>query len=256
MQPISTLIVDDERLARSRLRRLLNPDPEIEIAGECANGLEAVDFLRRHTPGLVFLDVQMPGMDGFEVLQKAKSEPLPVVVFVTAYDHYALRAFEVHAFDYLLKPFDRRRFHQTLARAKTQVKLLRQKDWDQRIGGLLDNLDTERRDLNRIAIRAGGYIHLLDAGSIDWVEAADNYIKFHCGSEIHVSRETMASIEKRLDPSRFIRIHRSTIVNADRVKEIQPSRFGDYQVVLRDGAVLALSRAIRNRLRARLVNGG
>jgi len=253
MQPISTLIVDDERLARSRLRRLLDPDPEIEIAGECANGPEAVDFLRHHNPGLVFLDIQMPGMDGFEVLKKTKSEPLPVVVFVTAYDHYALRAFEVHAFDYLLKPFDRRRFHQTLARAKTQVKMLRQTDWDQRIGGLLAKLDNEQRDLDRIAIRAGGYIHLLDADSIHWIEAADNYIKFHCGTEVHISRETMTSIEKRLDPSRFIRVHRSIIVNADQVKEIQPSRHGDYQVLLRDGAILALSRANRSRLRAHLL---
>jgi len=253
MQPIPTVIVDDERLARNRIRRLLSLDPEIDIVGECANGPEAAETLGREPVELLFLDVQMPGMDGFSVLEGLPRERLPVVVFVTAYDTYALRAFEVHAFDYLLKPFDRTRFFDVVKRAKAQVTLVRSGDVNRRLLELLEGMEHRRSDANRIAIRTGGHVVLVKTQNIDWVEAADNYVCLHCGGETHVVRETMNSFERRLDTNRFLRIHRSTIVNLDRIKEMQPWFRGDYQVVLHDGTKLTLSRSYRDRLRTVLM---
>ncbi|MFN7919208.1 MAG: LytTR family DNA-binding domain-containing protein [Bryobacteraceae bacterium] len=252
-QQISAVIVDDERLARNRIRRLLSLDSDIDVMAECANGPEAVEFLASQTPELLFLDVQMPGMDGFGVLDSLGREQLPVVVFVTAYDTYALRAFEAHAFDYLLKPFDRKRFNDVLRRAKTQVGLRRGGQVNQRLLELLEGMEQKRTDPTRIAIRTGGHVVLVKTQTIDWVEAADNYVCLHCGGETHVVRETMNSFERRLDPNRFLRIHRSTIVNLDRIKEMQPWFRGDYQVMLHDGTKLTLSRSYRDRLRGVLL---
>lgn len=253
MPLIRTVIVDDERLARNRLRRLLSLDPDIDVVAECATGAEAVALLCTQLPELLFLDVQMPELDGFGVLEKLNRESLPVVVFVTAYDSYALRAFEVHAFDYLLKPFDRKRFTEVIRRAKTQVTLVRSGQVNQRLLELLEGLEQRRSDPARIAIRTGGHVILVKTHAIDWVEAADNYVCLHCGGETHVVRETMNSFERRLDPNRFLRIHRSTIINLDRVKEMQPWFRGDYQVVLNDGTKLTLSRSYRDRLRSVLL---
>lgn len=249
MQAIRTLIVDDERLARNRIRRLLCLDPELEIVAECANGEEAVEALRQRRPRLLFLDVQMPGMTGFEVLQQLPPEDRPVTVFVTAYDEYALRAFEAHAFDYLLKPFDRKRFQDVVRRAKSQISLLRHGDLNSRLAQLLEGMEKGRPDSGRIAIRAGGHVILVKIPTIDWVEAADNYVCLHCGAETHVVRETMNAFEKRLDGNRFLRIHRSAIVNLDRIREMRPWFRGDYQVILQDGTQLTLSRSYRDRLK-------
>lgn len=253
MQPIRTLIVDDERLARNRVRRMLAFDPEVEVAGECANGEEALAQMESAPPDLLFLDIQMPAMDGFELLSKVDREKLPVVIFVTAFDEYALKAFEAHAFDYLLKPFDRRRFGDVLRRAKTQVGLVRAGNANGRLLDLLQEMETRRHDHTRIAIRSGGHVVLVKTQSIDWVEAADNYVCLHCSGETHVVRETMNSFERRLDQHRFLRIHRSTIVNLDRVKEMQPWFRGDYQVMLQDGTKLTLSRSYRDKLRGVLL---
>jgi two-component system LytT family response regulator len=252
-QAISALIVDDERLARNRIRRMLAFDPEIEVAGECSNGEQAVAAISGQAPQLLFLDVQMPGMTGFEVLQTLDQERMPVVVFVTAYDEYALRAFEAHAFDYLLKPFDRKRFSDVVRRAKSQVSLLRTDRVNARLVELLEGIEKGRPDHGRIAIRTGGHVILVKTPSIDWVEAADNYVCLHCGGETHVVRETMNAFEKRLDSNRFLRIHRSTIVNLDRIKEMRPWFRGDYQVILNDGTNLTLSRSYRDKLKSALL---
>ncbi|MEZ5401732.1 MAG: LytTR family DNA-binding domain-containing protein [Bryobacteraceae bacterium] len=253
MPGISALIADDERLARNRIRRLLTLDADIEIIGECDSGTEAVEAMRQNLPQLLFLDIQMPGLDGFGVLEAVDRDRFPVVIFVTAYDAYALKAFEVHAFDYLLKPFDRKRFYEVLKRAKDQVALIRSGETNSRLLELIENLDAQRPNAGRIAIRSGGHVTLIKTESIDWIEAADNYVCLHCGGETHVVRETMNSFEKRLDPNRFLRIHRSTIVNLDRVKEMQPWFRGDYQVILHSGAKLTLSRSYRDKLRGVLL---
>ncbi|MEZ5354248.1 MAG: LytTR family DNA-binding domain-containing protein [Bryobacteraceae bacterium] len=253
MSPIKALIADDERLARNRIRRLLSLDADIEIAGECESGTQTVEAMRAQQPHLLFLDIQMPGLDGFGVLEAVDREKFPVVVFVTAYDAYALKAFEVHAFDYLLKPFDRKRFHEVLKRAKQQVTLIRSGETNSRLLELIENLDSQRPGVGRIAIRSGGHVALVKTDSIDWVEAADNYVCLHCGAETHIVRETMNSFEQRLDPHRFLRIHRSTIVNLDQVKEMLPWFRGDYQVILHTGAKLTLSRSYRDKLRGVLL---
>jgi two-component system LytT family response regulator len=249
MERIKTLIVDDERLARNRVRRLLSLDPDIEITGECAHGAEAMKALGAQAPHLVFLDIHMPGIDGFGVLESLERDQLPVVVFVTAHHAYALKAFEARAFDYLLKPFDRKRFHETLKRAKSQVELARNPATNRRPIELMENLDATRQEKTRVAIRTGGHVVLVKTESIDWVEAAGNYVCLHCAGETHVVRETLNSFEAKLGAGRFLRIHRSTIVNLDRVKEFQPWLRGDYQVVLQDGTKLTLSRGYREKLR-------
>jgi two-component system LytT family response regulator len=253
MPPVRALIVDDERPARHRVRRLLTLDPDIDVIGECATGDEAIEVLQSTRPDLLFIDIQMSGSDGFAVLRTIPQQDMPVVVFVTAYDSYALRAFEAQAFDYLLKPFDRRRFAEVLKRAKQQVELKRQGAVNTRLLTLLEGIDQKRLESDRIAIRSGGSTVLLRTANIDWVEAADNYVNVHCGGETHLVRETMQSFEQRLDPARFVRIHRSTIVNLDRVTQIQPWLRGDYQVVLQDGSKLALSRSRKDKVRSLLV---
>jgi two-component system LytT family response regulator len=256
MALIRTLIVDDERLARNRVRRLLALDPEVEVAGECTSGEEAIERLKREIPDLLYLDVQMPGADGFAVLRSIDQDNFPVVVFVTAFDAYALRAFEAQAFDYLLKPFDRKRFNDVLRRAKAQVELKRQGQVSTRLMSLLEGIDQKRPEGDRIAIRSGGSVALVKAATIDWVEAADNYVCLHCGAETHVVRETMNSFERKLDANQFVRIHRSAIVNLDRIKAIQPWLRGDYQVILQDGTRLSLSRTHRDKVKSLLLKPG
>lgn len=245
---IRAIVVDDEPLACERIRMLLDGQADVEIVAECRNGADAVRAIQQLAPDLVFLDVQMPELDGFEVLERLSPGRLPVIVFVTAYDQYALKAFEVSALDYLLKPFDRERFTKALERARSEVEHRKDGSANERLLELLSDLRGARRPLERIIVRSGGRVFFLRADEIDWIEAAGNYVRLHAGSEDHLYRETMAGMEKKLDAKRFARIHRSTIVNLDRIKELQPWFRGDYVVLLRDGRKLTLGRAYRDRL--------
>jgi len=251
---IRTCIVDDEPLARERIRTLLSGEPDIEVVGESGDGPAAVATIRAARPDLLFLDVQMPGSDGFGVLQALEAEIPRAVIFVTAYDQYALQAFEVHALDYLLKPFSSRRFHRALQRARAE--LLRQAEGDvhERILSLIEQFRHPRRP-ERIVVRSVGRVSFLRIDEIDWVEAEGNYVRLHTGAASYLLRETMKGIEAKLDPDRFIRIHRSTIVNTDRIKELQPLFHGEYAVILRDGTRLTASRGPENKIR-RLVDAG
>ena len=245
---IKTLIVDDETPARRRIRRMLAAESDVEVVGECGDPRKAVEFIQQRNPDLVFLDVQMPGLDGFGVLESLPPKNVPEVIFVTALDQYASRAFEVRALDYLLKPFDRARFRQALDRARTQIRQLGVHTLDPRLSQLLENLASKPRQTDRIVIKSAGRIMLLRTDEIDWVEAADNYVRVHAGAESHLLRETLAALETRLNPAKFMRIHRSTVVNIDRVKELQPWFHGDYIVILQDGSRLNLSRTYRDRV--------
>jgi two-component system LytT family response regulator len=251
---IRALIVEDEPLARERVRALLAAEPDVEIVGEARDGLEAVEAIRREAPDLVFLDVQMPELDGFGVIERLGALNMPVVVFMTAYDQYALRAFEVNALDYLLKPFDRERFQRAVERARGHLDPQGAGALSQRLLGLLQNLKGSPRYLERLVVRSSGRIFFLKAEEIDCVEACGNYVRLCVGDDEHLLRETMTSLEAKLDPSRFLRIHRSTIVNVERIKELQPSFHGDYVVMLLSGKRLTLSRGYRDRLQEILDN--
>lgn len=245
---IRALVVDDEPIAREGLRMHIAAEADMEVIGECANGLEAVRAIEEHAPDLVFLDVQMPGLDGFGVLEAIGAEQMPAVVFVTAYDQYALKAFEVHALDYLLKPFDHERFQKAIERARMEIQKETSRDVNTRLLALLENLRSEQRHLERLVIKAGGRIFFMNVDEIDWIEAADNYVKLHAGSETHLLRETVNNMESRLDPEKFVRIRRSTIIHINRIKELRPLPNGEYTVVLRNGTELSSSRRYRGRL--------
>ncbi len=253
MERVSALIVDDERLARKRIRRFLCAEPGMEVIAECENGPQAAAFLQERRPDILFLDIQMPGLDGFGVVQSLNSGVRPMIIFVTAFDDYAVRAFEVHAFDYLLKPFDRKRFQETLQRAKSQLERLRGGDMGERLAALMENLREPKRAVDRIAIRSGGHVFFVRTRDIDWIEAADNYVCLHCGPDTHILRETMNALETRLDGDTFLRVHRSTIVNVDRIKELQPWFRGDYRILLQNGMELTMSRSYRDRLQNTLL---
>lgn len=250
MARIRTVIVDDEPIARRGLRTQLAAEKDFEIVAECRSGREAVAVIQQTAPDLVFLDVQMPELDGFEVIEAISAERMPAVIFVTAYDKYALRAFDVHAIDYLLKPFDVERFSRALQRARQQVERRSIQDLSQRLKGLLDDLQTAptRKYAERLVIKTSGRIFFLSTAEIDWIEAADNYVRIHSGRDEHLLRETMSSLEKRLDPDQFMRIHRSRIVNIRRVKELQPLFRGEYEVRLEDGTRLESGRGYRANL--------
>jgi two-component system, LytTR family, response regulator len=254
MRPIRTLIVDDEPAAREGMRHLLAADPEVVLAGECSNGREAVAAIRDTSPDLAFLDVQMPELDGFGVLREVGVERAPAVVFVTAFDQYALRAFDVHAVDYLLKPFTDDRFRQSLDRAKQLVRQGRLGDLSRKLAALLDNDESApaQRYLDRLVVKSGGKVTLLPVGEIEWIDAEGDYVRIHVGKTWHLLRETMKNLEDQLDAARFVRIHRSTIVNLEKVKELQPFFRGEYVVVLHNGTTLKLSRGYRDNLEARL----
>ena len=261
MAVLRVLIVDDEALARERIRRLLRRESDVVIIGEATNGSEGIDAIRKEAPDLVFLDVQMPDLDGFEVLEQLRDQKLPGIVFVTAYDQHAVRAFEVHALDYLLKPFTSERFRTAFRRVRS---LIAQPEGlnDANLGKLIDQLVAERRELEqlvtqreprfaeRLLIRSDGKVYFVKAQEIDWIEAAGNYVHLHVGANRHLLRETISGLQGRLDPARFARIHRSTIVNLDRVKEMRPWFAGDYIMVLESGEELKLSRNFRDALMA------
>ena len=257
--PIKAVIVDDEALARDAIRLRLKGEPDIEVVGEAADGADAVDLLRKIHPDLLFLDVQMPVMDGFEVIEHVPSEHLPIVVFVTAYDQYALKAFETHALDYLLKPFTASRFHAAIDRARLEVAKSGDRGTHQRLVELLEERRRARartpdRDgtgqgyLTRLAVKRNQRIALVGAADIDWIESSGNYAHLHAHGASHVVRMTMGELERRLDPARFARIHRSTIVQIDRIQDIIAAWHGDFDVTLRDGTVLRLSRNYRDRV--------
>ncbi|HET7291322.1 MAG TPA: LytTR family DNA-binding domain-containing protein [Vicinamibacteria bacterium] len=249
---IRVLIVDDEPIARERLRTLLAPGADVEIVGECSDGNEAVDTIRKERPDLVFLDVQVPELDGFGVVKALEGEKLPAIVFVTAYDQYALQAFEVHAVDYLLKPFDEERFRLALERARRTVEAEAGNGVNDRLLALLKDLKPEPQFLERVVVRSSGRLFFLRTDEIDWVESSGNYVCLHAGKESHLVRETMSALEARLDPAQFIRIHRTAIVRIDQIKELHPLFHGEYEVVLRDGTRLTLSRSYRDRLQGLL----
>lgn len=242
------LIVDDEPLARERIRSLLRDEPDFELVAECADGNQAVTAFHQHAPDLVFLDIQMPGKDGFEVLRALDGQRLPMVIFVTAYDQHALKAFEVHALDYLLKPFKQARFKQTLQRAR---ELLGRRgggdddDVSKRLLELLGRQAPAREHLTRIVVRDGERVLFVKTDQIDYIESAGNYVVLHAGKDNHVVRETLTSLEERLEPKQFLRISRSTLVNVDQIKELQPLFKGEHVVVLQNGKQLTMTRGLR-----------
>ena len=247
---IRVLIVDDEAHARARLRQSLKGEADFEIIGECANGREALEAIRRDRPDLVFLDIQMPRLTGFDVCAQLSDEgaPLPFIIFCTAYDQYALKAFEVHAIDYLLKPFDRERFKESLAHARAQLQRAQPASADPRLTELLDALRLGAKQDDRLVFKENGRVIFVRVNAIDWLEADGNYVRIHCGTESHYVRETLAGLEAQLPADKFMRISRSAIVNLDRIKEFQPLFYGDYAVILQTGAKLTLSRNYRDRL--------
>jgi len=246
---IRTLIVDDEPLARDGLRTRLTLSRDVTVVGEAADGIDAVAAIGRLLPDLVFLDIQMPGIDGFEVLARAGREHFPSVVFTTAYDRYALQAFEVHALDYLLKPISARRLEQALDRVRHELQRDEAED-RAKVAALLDSRERDSAGfVSRWAVKQQDRYVLLKADDVDWIEAAANYVRFHARREVFVMRGTLAALEQTLDPARFVRIHRSTIVNVDRVKEIKPEWHGDFDVTLTSGKLLRMSRNYRTLLR-------
>jgi len=245
MRSIKTLIVDDERLAREKVRALLADDADIEIVGECANGADAIAAVRKQKPDLVFLDVEMPGANGFQVLQRLRGERLPMVVFITAHDEYAVRAFEVEAIDYVMKPFDRKRFADALRRAKRQMN----EPEEEAEGRILRLLERMLKPLDHFVVKQRDRTFLLPVQEIDWIEAEGKYVRLHAAGAAHLVRESIGDVEERLDARRFLRIHRGTIVNVKRILEMHRGFGGGIFVVLRDGTKLTMSRRYRTRIR-------
>ena len=250
---IRTLIIDDVALARERLKRCLADETEIEIVGECDNGENAVADIRSLAPDLIFLDVQMPALDGFGVLEALKDERAPEVIFVTAYNDYAIQAFEVNALDYLLKPVDCERLSKAVERAKSRLGQSNRDDHlDSRFRALLAEIKTGSKFLKRLTIKLTGRTILLPTDEVDWIETHGNYLKVHTGRESHLIRGTMQSLETKLDPEKFVRVHRSVIVNVEKIKEIYPRSNGDQDLVLQNGRQLMLSRNYRDKFFAAL----
>jgi two-component system, LytTR family, response regulator len=250
---IRAVIVDDEELARERIQSLLREHEDVDVVGVCTDGPSAVETIERTQPNLVFLDVQMSGMDGFEVveqLEQLSMPKMPAFIFVTAYDGHALRAFEIHALDFLLKPFDEARFVKALDRARTQIERQNGTRIDSHLLSLIEELRGERKYPERLIVKSGGRVFFVRSDEIDWVEASGNYVKIHTKSEAHLLRESMKNMEGKLDPKIFVRIHRSAIVNIDRIKELEPWFHGEYIVIMRDGTRLTASRVFSDRLSA------
>lgn len=253
MEVIKTLIVDDERLARETLRLLLENHKQFEIVGECKNGREAASMIQKENLDLVFLDIQMPEMNGFEVIEEVGADKMPVVVFVTAYDQYALQAFEARALDYLLKPFDDERFEQALERASERIRQRQVGELSTKlvdlIGSRTDPAEIDASNepakgsyLERIMIKERGSIFFIKVDEIDWIEAAGDYVSIHTDSKSHLLRETMSGLIKKLHPRQFVRVHRSSIVKIDSIRELKPYFHGDYVIILKNGKELKLSR--------------
>jgi two-component system LytT family response regulator len=251
-RPLRTLIVDDEPLAREGVRMLIGSDPEISIVGEVDNGRDAVTAILEHHPDLLFLDVQMPEQDGLSVLRRISVDRLPMVVFVTAFDRYAIAAFDAHAIDYLLKPVEADRFAVTMARVKSRFR-------ERELSGITDRLLALMKDtdslvgepktyIERVPVPYSGKVQIVPVLTIDWAEAEDDYVRLHVGKSSHLIRKTLSAFEAELDPKQFIRIHRSHIINAARMRELRPQGQGEYSVVLSDGTELKLSKSYKDRI--------
>ena len=265
---LKVLVVDDDKYARASLRTFLSAEPDVEVVAECLNGREALEVLAGDGEvDVVFLDVDMPEMDGFGLLEALGGARVPAVVFVTAHEHYAIRAFEVHAQDYLVKPYTRERFRQALARARAEAEERGEQSRGERMQAMLEELREEQRGLERLLAGGTPYLErmmvktpqkvlLLPVEEIDWVEAEGNYVRLHAGKESYLVRWKIGALEARLDPRRFARIHRSHVVNLDRVKELRPWFAGDFIVALKDGTELKLSRSYRTALEERLGAAG
>jgi two-component system, LytTR family, response regulator len=252
--PLTTLIVDDEPLAREGLRLLLSEDPEVSAVYEAKDGREAVASIRKIQPDLVFLDVQMPELDGFAVIEEVGAGRMPAVVFVTAHDRYAIQAFEINAIDYLLKPVTRERFGQALERAKTRLNSDSPNEANRQILSLLEAIKAPNRYIKRLAVRSAGKTVFVDVEAVDWMEAAENYVQLHTAQESHLIHVAMNTLEKSLDPELFLRIHRSIIVNVGRIKELHAGSHGDYLIILQSGAQLRSGRTYSDKLRALAAN--
>jgi len=248
MKKMQLIIVDDEPYARKKIKTLIKDEIDIEIVAECKNGREAILEIHKHQPDVVFLDIQMPEIDGFEVLKSIDLPHLPIVVFVTAFDEFALNAFEAHALDYLLKPFDAERLQKTLERVRNQFLLMENDKTWAGIETLLRDIPRREKYVDRFMIRAAGEIYFIKVSDIDWIEAAGNYVEIHIGRKTHLLRETMNNIEKRLDPDKFVRIHRSHIVHLEKIKKLQSDMHGDHIVHLHNGTMLTLTRTYRDNL--------
>jgi two-component system, LytTR family, response regulator len=254
MTKIRTLIVDDEPVARARVLLLLGEEPDIEVVGECDRAPQAVSVIAETSPDLMFLDVQMPEMDGFSVVQEIGPERMPAVVFVTAHDQYAIRAFEINAIDYLLKPVTVERFAQSIERAKARLRTSEPHQESRQILSLLETIASPPRYLKRMAVQSAGKTCFIGVEDVDWIRAAENYVELHVAQASHLLHVTMNTLEKSLDPETFVRIHRSLIVNLRRVKEIQPMSHGDYVLLLESGLRLQSGRTYHERIKALMAN--
>ncbi len=243
----SILLVDDESHARERLLKYLKDDKELEVVGECDNGSDAVDFILKNNVDLVFLDIQMPEMDGFGVIESLGLKNLPIIIFVTAYDRFAVNAFKVNALDYVLKPVSKKRLEESIDRAKDRLASRKSGEINHNIVQLLEGLKQEKQHLDRIVVKTNDKMFLIRTDDIDWIEADDNYVKLHTSEKTHLLRQTMKNMEDTLDPNMFLRIHRSVIVNMDRIKEIQQWFNNEYTVILKDGTELTMSRGYRDK---------
>ena len=252
MASVRALIVDDEPLARRRIRALLERDDAVAVVGECGDGLSAVEAIRQRRPDLVFLDVQMPDLDGFGVIEAVGAERMPAVIFVTAFDEHAVRAFEKHAVDYLVKPFDDRRFADAVSHATRHLDRRAAEGAGASLARALEALGATHQYAERLVVRSEGRLVVVPAGEIDWISAEDNYVVLHCGKARHRLRGTMNDTAARLDPRAFIRVNRSTIVATDRVRELEPAFHGEYYILLGDGTRLVVSRGYRDRVLDRL----
>ena len=254
---IRTIIADDEHLAREKLRLLLGEESGVQVVAECQNGQATIDAVHDYKPDLLLIDIRMPDMDGFQVLEKIAPDEMPVVVFTTAYDQFAIRAFDAHALDYLLKPFEQERLHDAIERTRAELLKSHQLDLTTRILDLLAKADPKgepKSSDDRMVIRAGGKVVFLDVKEIDWIEASANYVKVNVGKDSYLLREGIGSISERLDPDRFVRIHRSAIVNVRKIKELQPCESGEYIAVLKNGKELSCSRGYRAQLQRLIGN--
>jgi two-component system LytT family response regulator len=247
---IRAAIVDDEPLARRRIRNLVADVADVKVVAECANGKDAIESLEESPPDLLFLDIQMPEIDGFDVLQAIGVGRVPAVIFVTAYDQFALRAFEAHALDYLLKPFDDERFAAALQRARDRIHQQQGGDLDRRLQALLENVRGDQGYPRRLVVPSGHRSIFIRTEQVDWIEAERNYVRLHVGGKTHLLRENLTHIAAALDPEKFCRIHRSTIVNIDRIQSVEALFHGEYVVVLHDGTKLTSGRSYRAGLHA------
>lgn len=251
MSDMRAIVVDDEKPARMRLLELLQREPDVEVVGTASHGREAIEMVRRLKPSLLFLDVQMPQLDGFGVLEELGPDELPVTIFVTAYDKYAIQAFEAHAVDYLLKPFSDERFEDALARARQYLDRAEAYELAEELraaGQERQSVDQQSGYLERLVLKANGCVTFIDVGDVEWIEAAGVYVYLHVGPKVHLYRSSVTQLLQRLDPRAFVRIHRSTVVNTSRIRELHARSHGDFTVILKNGSELVMSRGYRSQL--------